>query len=308
LSAINYNDKPGQMNAAIVAKEQVAGHAQAGSGAQAISRPPARLALPAWLGNLLLKSNALVVFLVLYLPVVILIVFSFNAARSGVNWTGFSLDWYNKLLHDGNIGSAAIKTLIVAGFATAISTIIGTMTALALERHKFVGKVVFEGVMYLPIIIPEIVMGLSLLLFFRAVGVDLSLVTVIIAHVVFCIPFVAVIVRARLADFDRRLEEAAMDLGADELATFRKVTLPLLMPAIIGGAVMAFTLSIDDVIVTQFTAGVGSTTLPLYIYSQVRVGITPVINALSTIMLVASIGLVLTSLFLQRDPAGKKVK
>lgn len=271
-------------------------------------RPRAGIALPRWLGDTLMRANAVLLFFFLYAPIVVLIVFSFNDSKSGVNWSGFTTRWYEQLFQDSEMGAAAMRTLTVAIISTAVSTIVGTMAAIALERFRFFGKVLFEGVMYLPIIIPEIVMGLSLLLFFVAVGTQRSLVTVTIAHIVFNIPFVAVIVRARLNGFDKRLEEAAMDLGANELETFRRVTLPLLMPGIIGGALMAFTLSIDDVIVTQFTAGPNSTTLPLKIYDTVKVGITPEVNAVSTLLLLASIILVLGSLFFQRTPKDSKVK
>lgn len=271
-------------------------------GLRVATRPPrAGISIPSWVGDTLLRANAVLMFVFLYAPILILILFSFNDSKSGVNWAGFTTRWYDQLFHDSEMGAAAFRTLIVATISTAVSTIVGTLAALALERYKFIGKTIFEGVMYLPVIIPEIVMGLSLLLFFVAVGTQRSLVTVTIAHIVFNIPFVAIIVRARLAGFDKRLEEAAMDLGANELETFRRVTLPLLMPGIIGGALMAFTLSIDDVIVTQFTAGPNSTTLPLKIYDTVKVGITPEVNAVSTLLLLASIVLVLASLLFQRE-------
>jgi spermidine/putrescine transport system permease protein len=293
-----------QLRAAITTTDAPVAGSQ--SGVRVATRPPrSGISIPGWLGENLLRANAVLLFFFLYAPILILILFSFNDSKSGVNWAGFTTRWYDQLFHDTEMGAAAMRTLIVATISTAVSTIVGTLAALALERYRFIGKTMFEGVMYLPIIIPEIVMGLSLLLFFVAVGTQRSLVTVTIAHIVFNIPFVAVIVRARLHGFDKRLEEAAMDLGANELETFRRITLPLLMPGIIGGALMAFTLSIDDVIVTQFTAGPNSTTLPLKIYDTVKVGITPEVNAVSTLLLLASIVLVLGSLLLQREKKGK---
>ncbi len=292
-----------QMQAAITTADTPA---SSRSDARVAAHPPrSRITLPAWLGDTLMRANAVMLFIFLYAPILILIVFSFNDSKSGVNWSGFTTRWYQQLFQDSEMGAAAFRTMQVALVSTAVSTIVGTLAALALERFRFIGKTIFEGVMYLPIIIPEIVMGLSLLLFFVAVGAQRSLVTVTIAHIVFNIPFVAVIVRARLHGFDKRLEEAAMDLGANELETFRRVTLPLLMPGIIGGALMAFTLSIDDVIVTQFTAGPNSTTLPLKIYDTVKVGITPEVNAVSTLLLLASIVLVMGSLLFQREKKGK---
>jgi spermidine/putrescine transport system permease protein len=178
------------------------------------------------------------------------------------------------------------------------------MVALVMERRQFFGKTAFDALLYLPIIIPDIAMAVMLLLFFVWAKIGLSLVTIIISHVAFNISFVAIVVRARLVGFDRSLEEAAQDLGANELQTFWHVTLPLLMPGILGGALLAFTLSLDDFVITFFTAGVGSTTLPLRIYSMVKLGITPEINAISTLMLLASMVLVMASLFFQGKGGG----
>jgi spermidine/putrescine transport system permease protein len=185
--------------------------------------------------------------------------------------------------------------------------VFGTMVSLAMERHRFPGKMAFDALLYLPIIIPDIAMAVMLLLFFVLSKFGLSLLTIIISHVAFNISFVAVVVRARLVGFDRSLEEAAQDLGANELQTFWYVTLPLLMPGILGGALLAFTLSLDDFVITFFTAGVGSTTLPLRIYSMVKLGVTPEINAISTLLVLASMTLLLVSLFLQRKGGGSPV-
>lgn len=272
--------------------------------------PSPKGSLLARIGTWLLSTNALLVFVFLYAPIIVLMIFSFNASRLTAVWQGFTLDWYATLLIDEAIHNAFKNSMIVALSSTAISTVIGTITALVLERFRFRLRTAFDMVLYLPIIIPDIVMAVSLLIFFvsafrvlgNLLGVQwgLGLGTIVIAHVAFNISFVAVVVRARLADFDRTLEEAAQDLGANEWQTFRLITLPLIMPGIIGGALLAFTLSIDDFVITFFTAGVGSTTLPIRIYGMIKRSITPEINAISTLMLLASMGLVFLSLFVQR--------
>lgn len=276
---------------------------------------PSALVLPKrrWrvsFGWLALYLNVVLAFVFLYAPIVVMSIFSFNASRQMQVWMGFTLDWYVRMLHDERVRIAAQNSLIIALVSTLVSTVIGTLAAMALERTRFRVKRLYEGAMYLPIIVPEIVMAIALLVFFnlaftwldRLFGLQLNfgLGTITIAHIAFSFPFVAVVVRARLADFDRTLEQAAQDLGATDWQTFRYITLPLLMPGIIAGALLAFTLSIDDFVITFFNAGVGSTTLPLEIYGRVRRGITPDVNALSTVMLLASIVLVLGSLLLQR--------
>jgi spermidine/putrescine transport system permease protein len=252
-----------------------------------------------WLSRLL-TVHGVAWYLFLYLPIVILVIFSFNVSRYAAAWRGFTLSWYASLFADEAIGAALKNSLIVAGASTLISTVFGTMVALAMERYKFWGKLAFDALLYLPIIIPDIAMAVMLLLFFVLSHARLGLITIIISHVAFNISFVAVVVRARLAYFDITLEEAAQDLYANEWQTFRRVTLPLIMPGILGGALLAFTLSIDDFVITFFTAGPGSTTLPLRIYSMVKFGVTPEINALSSMMLVASMLLVMLSLLLQK--------
>ena len=257
----------------------------------------------------LLTANVWLVFLFFYAPIIVLVFFSFNSSRYVSQWEGFSLAWYAKLFQNDAIGSALRNSIIVGGISTIVSTIMGTLIAVGMERFRFRGQTALDSVLYLPIIIPDIAMAVMLLLFFvQAANVlsvaglrfSLGLTTIILAHVAFNISYVAVVVRARLAGFDKAMEEAAADLYANEWATFRHVTLPLIMPGILGGALLAFTLSLDDFVVTFFTSGPGSTTLPLHIYSMVKTGITPEINALSTLMLLASILLVLTSLVLQR--------
>lgn len=272
------------------------------------SAPRQRLGVQLW--RWALGSNAALIFGFLYLPVLILIIFSFNDSRSVAVFTGLSFEWYGELVANDELLQAARNSLIIGLVATIASTVIGTLTALALDRYRFRGRTAFDANLYLPIVIPEIVMGISLLLFFNqalfplieaVTGLRLGtgLTTITLSHIAFNIPFVYIIVRARLADFNRTLEEAAQDLGADEWRTFQRVTLPLLMPGIIGGALMAFTLSLDDYLITAFTKGVGSNTMPLYIYSVVRKGVTPEINALSTALLIGSMSLVGLSLTAQ---------
>jgi spermidine/putrescine transport system permease protein len=272
--------------------------------------PRQQIRLRTRIGNWVLGANAALVFGFIYLPVLILIVFSFNNTRSVAVFTGFSTEWYSSLAKNAELLDAARNSLLVGSIATIASTLIGTLTALAMERYRFKLRTAFDANLYLPIVIPEIVMGISLLLFFNqalfpflqnvfGIRATTGLPTITISHIAFDIPFVYVIVRARLADFDRTLEEAAADLGADEWQTFKRVTLPLLMPGIIGGALMAFTLSLDDYLITAFTKGIREQTMPLYIYSLVRRGVTPEINALSTALLLGSIGLVGLSLTAQ---------
>jgi spermidine/putrescine transport system permease protein len=272
--------------------------------------PRQRVRLSTRIGNWILGGNAALVFGFLYLPVLILIIFSFNNTRSVAVFTGFSTEWYLSLAQNTELLDAARNSLLVGLITTVVATLIGTLTAMAMERYRFRMRTAFDANLYLPIVIPEIVLGIALLLFFNQAlfpflqnlfGFRLTtgLHTITISHIAFDIPFVYVIVRARLADFDRTLEEAAADLGADEWQTFKRVTLPLLMPGIIGGALMAFTLSLDDYLITAFTKGIREQTMPLYIYSLVRRGVTPEINALSTALLLGSIGLVGLSLTAQ---------
>lgn len=276
------------------------------SSAQPRSRTASRIS---W-GPKLLTANAVLVFVFFYTPILVLIIFSFNAGRTGTNWEGFSLRWYGELVNDAAILSAFTNTVIVAFVSTALSTVIGTMISLAMERYDFPFKLPLDAVLYMPIIIPEIVIALATLLFFVIVfnmvkhlfGITwgLGLPTIIIAHIAFTISFVATIVRARLVDMDPNIEQAARDLYADEWQTFRRVTLPLLLPGVISGALMGFTLSLDDFLITFFVSGPGSTTLPLLVYSKVKFGVTPDLNALATLLLVFSIGLVLLAQFLQQ--------
>jgi len=248
----------------------------------------------------ILFSESLLVYLFLYAPIVILVVFSFNASRYAV-WEGFSLQWYRDFLQDDLILRSLKNSLVVALVATVISTVIGTLAAMGMQRYEFKGKGTIDAIFYLPVIVPEIVMAASLVTFFGFMHFTLSMSTVIIAHVAFCVSYVVIVVRARLEGFDKTLEEAAMDLGATPFQTFYRVTLPVIFPGILSGALLAFTLSIDDYMITSFVAGVGATTLPLQIYSMVKTKVTPEINAVSTLLLIPTIILIIIADRLQRE-------
>jgi spermidine/putrescine transport system permease protein len=230
-----------------------------------------------------LTLYAVLAFAYLYIPIAVLVLFSFNQSKYGVHWTGFTLRWYGDLFGDRYLREAVWNTLRIATVSTVIATVIGTAAALGLHRYRFRGRGATEAAMYLPVVIPEVVMGISLLAFFALVGVSRGLPTMIIGHVAFSVPFVALTVQARLHGFDRQLEEAAMDLGADEWTTFRRVTLPLIMPGVLAGALLAFTLSLDDYIISLFTSGPNTTTLPLRVFAMLRQAVTPKVNALSTL-------------------------
>lgn len=253
----------------------------------------------------LMWTYVVLTYLFLYLPIVILVIFSFNASRLNVNWEGFTFAWYGRLAQNGNILAAAEHSLVVAFVSTLLSTLLGTMLALGMYRNGSWLRGAVEGLVYVPVVVPETVMGIALLAFFSATGISLGISSIILAHVAFSTPFVALIVQARLDGFDHSLVEAALDLGATEWYALRKVVLPLAAPGIMAGALLAFTLSLDDFIVTFFTAGPGATTLPLYIYSMVKFGVSPEINALSTVMLAITMTAVIASEYLQRRGAGK---
>jgi spermidine/putrescine transport system permease protein len=239
----------------------------------------------------LLWASAIAVFAFLYIPLVIVVIFSFNDSKLNAEWVGFTFNWYNVLVNDKNMIDAAINSLIIAATASFLATVLGTTAGIAMYRYK---TRFLPFMTMAPIAMPEILLGVSLLLFFISVfGNDsLSLLTVIIAHTTFCIGFVAIIVRARLTGMDESIFEAARDLGASPWQTFRKITLPLIMPAVIAGALMSFVLSIDDFVITFFTAGVGVPTLPLTIYTMVKISVTPEVNALSTLLLLLTLILI----------------
>jgi spermidine/putrescine transport system permease protein len=273
------------------------------------SRPPSDNR--STLGRRLLGLHTWLTYIFLYAPIVILVLFSFTTDTFGVRWTGFTLDWYLRLARDTRMINATVNTLWVAMVATIISTVCGTLLALAMERYRFRGRNGMDALLYLPIVIPEIVMALALLAFFSfafgllesltGIKLRMNIWTVIISHVAFCISFVVVVVRASLKGFDLRLEEAGADLGADPQTIFWRITLPLIMPGVIGGALLAFTLSLDDFIISFFTVGPGTNLLPVEVYGRVKRAITPSINAISTIMVLVSMGLVFLSQFVQRQ-------
>jgi spermidine/putrescine transport system permease protein len=243
--------------------------------------------IPRWLVAL-----AGLVYLFLHLPILVLMVFSFNDSKFSVDWAGFTLGWYRRLLERPDILQGLKASLIVGGVATVISAVLGTLIALALARHRFRGRTAFEGFLYVPIVTPEIVVGISLLILFALVKVPLGLTTITIAHVAFCLSFVVIVVLARLEGMDGTLEEAAMILGADEVTTFWKVTVPQLWPGILSGALLAFTMSFDDFVITSFVSGSGSSTLPIVVYGMVRRNVEPSINAISTIILLVTTALI----------------
>jgi spermidine/putrescine transport system permease protein len=254
----------------------------------------------------LLGLWSVLVYLFLYAPLAVLAAFSFNRERLTATWRGFTLDWYLQLLHDTQVLSALRNSLAVALVATLVATAIGTAAALAFHRHRFRRQAPLDGLVLLPMVIPEIVMASSLLLLFAALGLRLGFTTVILAHVSFSVSYAVVVVRARLAGFDRSLEEAAMDLGAGPARTFFRVTLPGIAPGVLAAALLVFALSIDDYVVTSFVAGVGATTLPLQIYSMVRSGISPEINAVSTVLLAATALLLLGAFLLEQGRRARR--
>jgi spermidine/putrescine transport system permease protein len=228
------------------------------------------------------------VYLFLHLPILVLMVFSFNSSKFSVDWKGFTLQWYHRLLERPDILRGLRVSLIVGVAATIIAALLGTLIALALARHRFRGRRAFEGFLYIPIVTPEIVVGISLLILFALIKFPLGITTITIAHVAFCISFVVVVVLARLEGMDQNLEEAALILGADEITTFWKVTVPQLWPGILAGALLAFTMSFDDFVITSFVSGSGSSTLPIVVYGMVRKNVEPSINAISTIILLVT--------------------
>ncbi len=256
-----------------------------------------------WLGCL-----SALLYLFLYAPIVVVIVYSFNVARYGAGWGRFTWKWYHTLWQNPTALAAARNTFLLAGISTVVATLLGTALGYGLSRYWFPGKRVFARLLYIPVVIPDIVMGVALLLFYSLIRewlglFELGLTTMIFAHITFQIPFVAIVVRARMAGMDPTIEEAARDLGASGWQTFWHVTLPLIWPGVMAGAMLAFTLSIDDFVVSYFTSGPGATTLPILIYSSVKRGITPDINALSTlIVLISVIGTVGVTLWQQVRP------
>jgi spermidine/putrescine transport system permease protein len=244
----------------------------------------------------------------LYGPIAVLIIFSFNSSRLSATWTGATLHWYRELTSDRALYAAVQNSLVVAGCSTIIAAILGVSAAVGLESLPTKRRQAVEGVMLLPLVVPEVMLGVALMLFFVTIKIPLSLLTVTIGHAAFNLPVVMVIVRARLRKIDPHLLEAAYDLGATRWDAFRRVTLPLLTPAILGGVLMAFTISLDDFIVTFFTGGPGSTTLPLKVYSMIKSGVSPEINALSTVLVMVSMALVALAVVVQRRGRGVETR
>jgi spermidine/putrescine transport system permease protein len=250
-------------------------------------------------GKLLLSVHAWTVYAFIYMPIFVLMVFSFNQERINAVWTGFTFDWYIRLLADTDLMMSVWNSVVVGLVSTFFATLFGTMAALAMQRYRFPGKKLFDALLYLPIVIPEIVMAVALLTFYVFIQLTLGLISVIIAHITFNIAFVFVIVQARLSGMGPQLEQAAADLGATPWQTFRHVTLPLITPGVISGALLAFTISWDDFMIAFFTAGVGGTTLPMRVYSMIKFGVSPEINAISTITILFTMLLILLAVRLE---------
>ncbi|MCQ0091427.1 ABC transporter permease [Roseovarius sp. M141] len=242
-------------------------------------------------------------FAFLYLPMVILIIYSFNESKLVTVWAGFSTKWYGELLGNQSFLDAAWVTIKVAVMSSSIATVLGTMAALVLVRSgRFSGRTLFSGMIYAPLVMPEVITGLSLLLLFIGLNIDRGVLTIVLAHTTFSMCFVSVVVSSRLVSFDQSLEEAALDLGCSQMQAFFLVTLPIIAPAVISGWLLAFTLSLDDLVIASFTAGPSSTTLPIKIWSSIRLGLSPEINALSTLMIaVVTIGVITASLISKRS-------
>ncbi len=244
-------------------------------------------------------------FAFLYLPMIILVIYSFNESRLVTVWAGFSTKWYGELLQNDAFLDAAWVTIKVGFWSSTIATVLGTMAAYVMVRGgRFFGRTVFSGMVYAPLVMPEVITGLSLLLFFIAIDLDRGVLTIVLAHTTFSMCYVSVVVSSRLVSFDKSLEEAALDLGCTPFDAFRSVTLPIIAPSVIAGWLLAFTLSLDDLVIASFASGPSSTTLPIKIFSAVRLGVTPEINALSTIMIgLVTVGVITASLVMKRNIA-----
>ncbi|MDJ0638800.1 MAG: ABC transporter permease subunit [Paracoccaceae bacterium] len=244
-------------------------------------------------------------FAFLYIPMVILVVYSFNESKLVTVWAGFSTKWYGEVVRNEAFLSAAWVTVRVAFFSATIATVLGTMAAYAMMRRgAFAGRTLLSGMLYAPLVMPEVITGLSLLLLFIAIGLDRGVLTIVLAHTTFAMCYVSVVVSSRLVSFDRSLEEAALDLGCTRFQAFMSVTLPIIAPAVIAGWLLAFTLSLDDLVIASFTAGPSATTLPIKIFSSVRLGVSPEINALSTIIIgVVTVGVLVASVLSKQQIA-----
>ena len=247
-------------------------------------------------------------FAFLYLTMIILVIYSFNESRLVTVWAGFSTKWYGELLQNDAFLDAAWVTLKVGFWSSSLATVLGTMAAYVMVRGgRFYGRTLFSGMVYAPLVMPEVITGLSLLLFFIAIDLDRGVTTIVLAHTTFSMCYVSVVVSSRLVSFDKSLEEAALDLGCTPFDAFRSVTLPIIAPSVIAGWLLAFTLSLDDLVIASFASGPSSTTLPIKIFSAVRLGVTPEINALSTIMIgLVTVGVITASLVMKRNVARAK--
>lgn len=254
-------------------------------------------------GQVLSGVYDVLIYIFLFLPIAIVVLFSFNTSKRNIVFEGFTFRWYGALFQNDGLLQAYGNTLIVGFTSTVIATIIGTLASYGMSKYKFKGKGIIDALLYIPVVIPEIVLGISLLAIFNLSQIPMGIITLIIAHATFSIPFVVFTVNARFAGFDRSVEEAAMDLGAGRIRIFFTVTLPIIMPGVIAGAFLAFTLSIDDIIISFFTTGPGSNTFPLKVMELTKTGVTPDVYALSTIILVITITLVILS---QRDSKSAK--
>lgn len=246
------------------------------------------------------------VFIFLFLPIIILIVFSFNSSKMNIIFENFTINWYINLFKNTELIEAFSNTLFIAAVSTIVSTVIGTISAYGLYKYNFHFKNLINGLIYIPIVIPEIVLGISLLSMYSLMKLELGMGTLLLSHIAFSIPFVIVSVRSSLDKQTITYEEAARDLGASKFTVFTKIILPIIMPGVISGATLAFTLSMDDVVISYFTAGPSSNTLPLFIYSLIKIGITPDVNALSTLVLIITITILLISLIFSSKKVGDK--
>ncbi len=240
------------------------------------------------------------VYLFMYAPLLVLMAYSLTPTEYGTAWEGFTLKWYREVFANDDIQDALKTSLIIAIPCVLISTAIGTITAITLYRSRFVGKALFQGILYIPLIMPDIVIGISLLLFYSSIKLELGILTILLAHISFSIPLTTLVIIARMQRIDRTLEDAAMDLGADEWTTMWKVTLPLLMPGIMAAALLAFPWSFNDFVITFFVSGVGSSTLPVRVYSMIRLGVSPMVNALGTLIVVVPLIMVIIGARLQK--------
>ncbi|MDG1989309.1 MAG: ABC transporter permease [Acidimicrobiales bacterium] len=271
---------------------------------------------PMGAGRWLLRGHSAAVFAFFYAPIVVLCIFSFNDSNAVGNWNGFTLDWYAEFLDNDNIQKSIWVSIKVCLISTGIAVVLGTAAALALERFRWWGQKTFDAVLYLPIIIPDVTMAVMMLVFFSetaswfnwipGINVQDGLEKLVFSHVAFNISFVSVVVRARLANLDATMEEAASDLYANRWQTFRRVTLPQIMPGVIGGALMAVTISLDDVVVSSFVSAVGGTPLSVYVFGMLRKGVSPLVNAVSVVMLAASMAFVVASLLISRASGSER--